>query len=202
MKQRNFLRGITLIAILPAALAATTVNAHKLRAKGATVTVADANLAVTPSRDWNSLSQKVGKNTETWTLDGEQLNDVTFFGGIEADKPLVKERNKKKEPLPKFTKSTLLIEIPELLEGTYRAYKNMGSFQLLRTEPVKFLGQEGVSFSYQYTDTDELTRKGEARAAIIKGKLYMMTFDAPRLHYYDRIIEEFRALAANATLKS
>lgn len=202
MKQRNFLRGMTLIAVFSAAMVATTVSAHKLRAKGATVTVADSNLEVTPSRDWNSLSQKVGKNTETWTLDGEQLNDVTFFGGIEADKPLVKERNKKKEPLPKFTKSTLLIEIPELLEGTYRAYKNMGSFQLLASEPIRFLGQEGVFFSYQYTDTDELTRKGEARAAIIKGKLYMMTFDAPRLHYYDRVIEEFRALANGATLKS
>src|SRR3546814_10785703 len=89
---------------------------------------------------------KAGKNTETWTLDGEQLNDVTFFGGIEAGKPLVKERDRKRDPLPKFTSSTLLIEIPELLEGTYRTHKQIGAFRLLTTEPAKFLGQDGVSF--------------------------------------------------------
>jgi hypothetical protein len=35
-----------------------------------------------PSRDWNQLDTRVGKNTETWTLDREQLDDVAFFGGM------------------------------------------------------------------------------------------------------------------------
>lgn len=187
-------------AILSAALSAMPASAHKLREKGAAVTVADSNVSVTPGRDWNRLSETVGKKTETWTIDGEQLNDVTFYGGIEQGKPLVKERHKKKDPLPKFTASTLLVEIPELLEGTYRTYKGIGAFQLLGTQPTKFLGKDGVAFTYQYTDADELTRKGEARAAIIDGKLYMVTFDAPRLHYYDRTIADFRALADSASL--
>lgn len=183
------------------ALSAVPADAHKLREKGQTVEVADSDVVVTPSRDWNLLKGKIGKRTETWTLDGEQLNDVTFFGGIDAGDPLVKERNKKREPLPKFTSSTLLIEVPELLEGTYRTYKDLATFQMLSVEPGPFLGSEGVHFTYEYTDRDQLTRKGEARATIIGGRLFMLTFDAPRLHYFDRTIADFRALADTAALR-
>lgn len=190
----------TLLAF-PLLLASTPALAHKLHKAGAPTAVAQSTLTVTPSRDWNQLGPRIGKNTETWTLDGEQLNDVTFFGGIEAGKPLVKEKSKKREPLPKFTKTTLLAEVPELLERTWRAYKGSGSFQLASVEPIPFLGSEGVLFSYEFTDEDQLTRKGEARAAIIKGKLYMITFEAPRLSYFGKGVGDFRSLADTARLR-
>ena len=182
-------------------LLATSADAHKLREQGLTVKVADSEMSITPSRAWNRLSGNSGKNTESWTLDGGQLNDVTFYGGIEAGKPLIRERHKKRDPLPKFTSSTLPVEIPELLEGTYRTDKGIGAFQVLAIEPTQFLGSAGVKFSYSYTDGDELVRKGEARGAVIRGKLYMITFDAPRLHYFDRTIADFRKLADTATMK-
>ncbi|WP_066548952.1 MULTISPECIES: hypothetical protein [unclassified Sphingomonas] len=194
------LRAAILALSLALLLTAGFADAHKLREKGIAVQVADSSLTVTPDRDWNRLDQKLGKNAETWTLDGEQLNDVTFFAGIEPGKPLVKERSKKRDPLPKFTATTLLIEVPELLEGTYRTYKRIGSFQVLDTQPTTFLGKEGISFSYQYVDADLLTRNGEAKAAIIGGRLFMMTYDAPRLHYFAKDIEKFRSLAVSARL--
>lgn len=182
-------------------LAATQAEAHKLHKQGEAAAVADSSLTVTPSRDWNQLGAKVGKKTETWTLDGEQLNDITFFAGIEPGKPLVKEKSKKREPLPKFTSSTLLAEVPELLENTSRAFKGSGSFQVASVEPTRFLDTDGVVFTYEFTDEDQLTRKGEARAAIIGGKLYMITFEAPRLSYFGKVISDFRALADTARLK-
>lgn len=200
MRTKKFNSAIIAMSISVACITAP-VSAHKLREKGETVDVADSDVLVTPARDWNRLSGKVGKRTETWTLDGGQLNDVTFFGGIEAGDPLVKERNKKRDPLPKFTSSTLLVEVPELLEGTYRTFKDLASFQLVSAEPGTFLGRDGVFFAYEYTDLDGLTRKGEARATIIDGKLYMVTFDAPRLHFFDRTLQDFRALADTARLK-
>ena len=181
-------------------LAAAPLSAHKLREKGASVTVANSAMTVTPARDWNRLSGSPGKFAESWTLNGEQLDDLTFYGGIKPGQPLVKERSKKRDPLPKFKKSTLLIEVPELLEGTYRTYKTLGTFQLLSAEPAPFLRKDGVRFTYEYTDDDGLTRKGEARAAIVDGQLYMATFDAPRLHYFDRSIEDARAIMDSAKL--
>lgn len=186
---------------LPLLLAANTVLAHKLHKKGEPAAVADSPMTVTPSRDWNQLGAKIGKNTETWTLDGAQLNDITFFGGIEPGKPLVKEKSKKREPLPKFTSTTLLAEVPELLERTSRAFKGSGSFQVTAVEPTRFLESEGVLFTYEFTDEDQLTRKGEARAAIIGGKLYLVTFEAPRLNYFTKSLTDFRALVDTAKLR-
>ena len=198
---RNQIKFASTLAILPLLLSATPAFAHKLHKKGEATSVAASSLTVIPARDWNQLSARIGKNTETWTLDGEQLNDVTFFGGIEAGKPLVKEKSKKREPLPKFTKSTLLAEVPELLERTSRAYKGSGSFLVATVEPVRFLDSDGVYFSYEFTDEDQLTRKGEARAAIIRGKLYMITLEAPRLNYFGKVAPDFRALADTARLR-
>ncbi len=189
------------MALAYALLFVSPAQAHKLHARGVAVTVAGSTVTVTPTRDWNRLSGSIGKATERWTLDGGQLNDVTFFGGIAPGMPLVKERSKKRDPLPKFTKDTLLVEIPELLEGTYRTYKDLAAFQTLSAEPVTFLGHDGVVFSYEFTDTDQLTRRGEARATIIDGKLYMITFDAPRLSYFGKVAGDFRALADSARLR-
>ncbi|MBT2186747.1 hypothetical protein KK488_07265 [Sphingobium sp. H33] len=189
------------IATLSLLALSTMARAHKLRVQGAAVTVAGSSVTVTPSRDWNSLGKKIGKNTETWTLDGEQLNDVTFFAGIAPGNPLVKERSKKHAPLPKFTRTTLLVEVPELLEGTHRTYKNSGAFKLLSTQAATFLGRDGVFFTYEFTDEDQLTRRGEAHAAIIDGKLFMMTFEAPRLGYFARSENDFRALVTSARLR-
>jgi hypothetical protein len=173
---------------------------NALREKGKLVAIAGSSLTVTLSRDWNRLGISPGKRTELWTLDGEDLNDVTFFAGIEPGKPLVREVSKKRKPLPNFTKDTLLAEVPELLEGTYRASKDIATFTVSSAKPDRFLGHGGIRFTYDYVDEDELPRRGEAQAALINGLLYMVTFSAPRLHYYDRTLEDFHALADSAKL--
>ncbi|MBL0967008.1 MAG: hypothetical protein IBJ05_09330 [Blastomonas sp.] len=189
-----------ILAVLVAALLSPAAMAHKLREQGVAVTIADSPLTVTPGRDWNRLDGNIGKHTESWTLDGGQLNDLTFFAGIEPGKPLVRERSKKREPLPRFGASTLLVEIPELFEATYRAAKQIADFRVTDVQPIRFLGQEGVMFAFEYVDGDELTRKGEAQAAIVGGRLYMISFDAPRLHYFARTVEDYRKIVASARL--
>jgi len=59
---------------------------------------------------------------------------------------------------------------------------------------------DGIRFTYEYVDADNLPRKGEARAALIKGQLYMATFDAPRLHYFEATLDDFHALTDSAAL--
>lgn len=181
-------------------LLSSPAMAHKLRERGEAVQVAKSDMVVVPGRDWNRLSGRPGKNAETWTLDGPQLNSVTFFGEIEYGEPLIKERSKKHDPLPKFTATTLLVEIPELLERTHRAANGIGDFQVTEVDSKPFLGNEGVFFKYRYVDEDLLPRLGEARATIIDGALYMISYEAPRIHYYERNVADFRALADSAAL--
>lgn len=191
-----------LIAALALSLLVTSpgIAGNALREKGKPATISGSSLTVTPSRDWNRLAFSPGKRTELWTLDGEDLNDVTFFAGIEPGKPLMREVSKKRKPLPKFTTQTLLVEVPELLEGTYRASKDIATFNLSGAKPDRFLGHDGIRFTYDYVDEDELPRRGEGRAALISGLLYMVTFSAPRVHYYDRTLEDFHLLTDTATL--
>lgn len=198
----RFERSAMLPALLAVALIASpAIAGNAYREKGKAVAVSDTPLLVTPARDWNRLGISAGKRTEIWTLDGEDLNDVTFFAGIEPEKPLVRETDRKHKPLPRFTKETLLAELPELLEGTYRASKGLATFTVSGAAPERFLGQEGIRFTFEYVDEDDLRRKGEARATIVKGLLYMATFTAPTLHYYDRTLTDFRALADSAKLQ-
>ncbi|WP_085810717.1 hypothetical protein [Sphingomonas sp. TZW2008] len=175
-------------------------DANGYRQKAQPATISGSVMTVTPARDWNKLSVSAGKQTETWTLDGEELNDVTFFAGIEPGKPLVREVSKKRKPLPKFTKETLLVEVPELVEGTYRSAKDIATFAITGSKPDQFLGRDGIRFTFDYVDNDALPRRGEGRAALVNGLLYMAVFAAPRLNYYDRTAADFRALTDSAKL--
>jgi hypothetical protein len=188
------------LAVLSVVPLATAASANAYREKDKVVDVAKATFRVTPARDWNQLSIRPGRYAEIWTLDGEQLNEVTFYGGVEPGRPLVRERSRKRDPLPRFSRSMLLAELPELLERTYRVNRRIGSFAITASEPTRFLGAAGVRFGYDYVDADQLPRRGEASAAVIGGRLYMMTFDAPRLHYFDRSLADYRALVASAAL--
>lgn len=158
-------------------------------------------MTITPSRDWNQLSKSIGSHAEVWTLDGELLDAITFIGGITAGQSLIRERSKKRDPLPKFETSTLAAEIPELWERTIRASKGITTFTMTSAEPAQLMGHAGVSFSYEYADEDHLVRKGEARAAIIDDHLYMITYEAPRLGFFDKYVKDFREMANTATLR-
>lgn len=133
-------------------LLAGTANANAYREHGKTVAIAGSSVKVTPPRDWNELTERPGKHAEIWTLDGDQLNSVTFFVGIGPGETLLRERSKKREPLPKFRANMLLAELPELLEGTYRAARQIGAFTLTGSKPEHFLGRDWVRFTYDFID--------------------------------------------------
>lgn len=190
----------TALLLAAATLIAVPAGANGYREKGKSVVIAGSPLRVTPPRDWNLLSIRPGKKAETWTLDGEQLNDVTWYVGIGADEPLIRETSRRQKPLPRLKQSTLLVEIPELLETTYRTERQVGDFQITGSTPDPFLGQPGIRFTYAYVDNDHLPRRGEARATLVGGRLYMASFDAPRAYFFDRSLADFRALTDAATL--
>ncbi|MET3473185.1 hypothetical protein ABIC78_003734 [Novosphingobium sp. 1529] len=196
MKQQFFICAAFVIT----ATISPGVLAHTLHRKGQTTTVAQSSMSVTPSRDWNQLSKKIGKNAELWTLDGELLDEITFVGSIPPGQSLLKEKSKKRDPLPKFEISTLTAELPELWERTLRASKGVKSFTIKSTEPANFLKSPGVKFTFEYADDDYLVRSGEAYAASVDGKLYLIAYEAPRLGYFERYLNDFRKIVDSAKM--
>jgi hypothetical protein len=189
---------ICITALLFAASPAVAGNSL-IEANGQ-VRVANSALTVTPTRAWNKLGVRPGPSTETWTLDGEALNDLTFYGGIEDNKPIFREADRRNHPLPKFSSTMLLADIPTLLESSYRAGRSVAVFQVERVEPEQFAGRSGVHFGYSFTAPDGVHRRGEAHGAIIDGHLYLITFEAPVIHYFDTSIEAFRQVVGSATI--
>ena len=192
------LRMTVMVAAIGLGLAmAAPVAAGTLKPAGVPVTVARSTLTVTPDRAWNK-GARPGRLSEAWTLDGLNINELTFYGGIADNTTLFREVNKTTIPLPRFSKTMLLPDIASLLESSYRVALGTSLMKIESMEPATFAGAPGFRFTYSFAVSDEVKRKGEARGAIIGDKLYMATYEAPRIYYFDHDLESFNKIAASA----
>jgi hypothetical protein len=189
--------GIMLAAGL--VVSAPLYAAGRLKTANVAVAVARSNLVVTPDRAWNR-GARPGRLSEAWTLDGLSINELTFYGGIIEGKTLFREADKVNAPLPKFSKTMLAPDVASLMESSYRIALQTPLMQVDTIEPATFAGAQGFKFTYHFTFADEVKRLGVARGAIIDGKLYMVTYEAPRIHYFDRDLEGFNKVVESAKL--
>ena len=195
------MRKMTILAAGAALAAQPAVAGWKVMPATTAVAVAKSPMTVTPGADWNRWSVRPSKKGETWTLDGVSLNELSFFGGVLPGEAIYRERAKKDEPLPKFDAKMLGPDIVAAVEGSYRILLKTSLFAVDSQEPMKLGGHNGVRFTYHYTVQDEdVRRKGEGRAAIVSGKLYLITFAAPEIHYYDAGIAEARRVMDSARI--
>ncbi|HEX7854577.1 MAG TPA: hypothetical protein VF503_12870 [Sphingobium sp.] len=188
---------------LAAFLIATTtmVSANSLISPGSHTGIAKSRLGAKADGEWNRLSRRDGKYVELWTLDGDSLNKVVFFGGVPVGEPLLREINKNKKPLPKVTDNMLITDIPSLLEGTYRSQFAVNQMQIDTQEPALLGGSKGIRFTYSFTRADdEVQRKGEGVGAVVKGQLYLVIYEAPSLYFFDKDLEKFHKMAESLTI--
>lgn len=182
-------------------IATSPALANTLIAPGPRAGIAQSRLSATPDGEWNRLSRKDGKNVELWTLDGDSLNKVAFFGGIPVGASLLREIDRKNRPLPKVTSNMLITDIPALLESTYRSQFAVAQMQIDTQEPALLDGNKGIRFTYAFSRADdELQRKGEGIGAMVNGQLYLVIYEAPALYFFDKDVDKFRKLAATLKL--
>ncbi|AKH44027.1 hypothetical protein FHS61_001343 [Altererythrobacter atlanticus] len=184
-----------LFALTPAA-----ASAHRLIEANAAVTVARSDVTVTPTIEWNRISQRPGNRAERWTLDGELLNDVLFFAEVGDGDTLFREVNRREMPLPQFSGNMLLVDVPSFLESSLRISKGVATFEVTSAAPVQFLSHDGIRFEFTTLGADDLQRRGVAQATIIDGNLFMMLYEAPALHFFQRNLADFEQLVASARI--
>lgn len=181
---------------LATSLMASPAISNSLVSPGPRAKIARSTLAAMPKNEWNKLSFRGGKNVEVWTIDGDLLNKVTFYGGIEVGKPLYREADKKERPLPRVTPNMLITDIPALLEGSYRSQYSVSQMSIDTQEPALVGGHKGVRFTYTFVRQDEeVVRKGEGVGAFVGNRLYLVAYEAPAIHFFDKDVEKFRQLA-------
>ncbi len=155
-------------------------------------------LKVTPERDWNQ-GGRPGAQGRVWTQDGVGLNAIEFFSAVPGGGSLYKERDKKNNPMPKFDSSLLLPELADFFERSFRAANQVSDFTIVESAPADMGGKKGLLVRYRYTlPNDELTRLGEARMAVVDGKLYVANYYAPQLHYFGAGLPEAQAMMERA----
>lgn len=192
-----------MVALAGVALIAAPAWAYKLVRRGSPISVAKSVLTVTPAIDWNRAQSRPGRDAEAWTLDGLSLNEITFYGGIPNGRALFKEVNKREKPLPRFSSTMLVPDVVQLFESSYRLAGGSSLFTVESVEPATFAGANGFRFTYTFTlEGEEVKRRGEATGAIINGELWMMTYEAPAIYYFDRNLADYRALVGTATVRA
>ena len=188
------------LAAVALSTAAVSADARFTEVKDPVAKVAKKTMSVTPAGAWNKSSSRPSKRAESWTIDGLALNDLTFFGAIKDGEPLFREQHKKLKPLPKFSASMLPTDLAEFVESSARNLVDTPLFTTEAVEPATLGGHPGVRMRFRYTASDELERKGEAVAAIVAGKLYVVSFDAPAIYYFDKDIARVRQMMASVTI--
>ncbi len=195
---RNIIMALFAIAGL-ASVSPVAAQSARLKAAGVATVVAKSPLTVTPDKAWNKAGRP-GRLSESWTLDGLTINELTFYGGIVDGKTLFREIDKINAPLPKFSKTMLAPDVATLLESSYRVALGTSLMQIESIEPATFAGTQGFQFSYSFAVQDEVKRRGIARGAIIGDKLFLVTYEAPRIHYFERDKGSFEKIADSARL--
>lgn len=169
------------------------------------VNVGSRTMSVEAPRPWNRLRGQLFRDVrevEDWTLNGPILDGISFVTGLKGGRYLVYQRKSDEQQVPKFRSDMTPPEIAAMLESLYRVRGGAVEFRTLGLQPRQFMGYPGFQLDYEHLDTDELWRKGRVVGAVIDTRLYLILYDAARMHYYDNGIGDFEALVASARLNS
>ena len=89
----------------------------------------------------------------------------------------------------------LFTDIPSILESTYRIQLHTVQMSIDSQEPTTVSGQKGIKFTYSFVrDDDEVERKGEAVGAFVSDRLYIVSYEAPAIHFFDKDVDKFRQI--------
>jgi len=194
----SIVRRITAIAgVIALVFVSPAFAGWKLMPAGSPVEIKE--MTVTPSSDWSRAGSRPGKQGRVWTQDGFGLNAIEFFGGVPAGEPLYRERSAKHDPRPRFDSNMLAPELAEFFERSFRVQNALTEFTVDEVKVAPFGGHQGIALFYSYSlPNDALKRRGVARLAVAKDRLFVANFYAPQLHYFPSALPQIEALMDSA----
>lgn len=184
---------------LAAALSLSACATYGLVPANQTVTAAK-RLQVTPPSAWNKLPRYADAlpQEENWTKNGAVLDSISFFGGVESGGALTRQRRKEDRQVPVYRAGMTPPELTGMIESYYRVRGGVTQFTPTTVEPIAFLGTTGLAMDFDYLTGDDVRRKGRAVMSEVGGRLYLMTLDGTRSHYFDAARPDFDAMVASA----
>jgi len=163
------------------------------------VTVRD-KLVVRLDSAWNKYNGPGQSKTELWTTEGMSLDVLRFFVDIGEGEQLLEVRGANEKQVPKFRATMQAPEIVELYDAV--ASQGGNRFHLEKLAPADFAGAAGFRFDYTLVRKgDEVELKGFCYGVVRNKRLYLMTFQAPKIHYYPQHAQRAQAAALSVRFK-
>ena len=153
-------------------------------------------LTVTADARWNRIEG--GRDgAEVWTADGTPLDVLAFYVGVAEGETL---GDAPSEFAPRFRTTMSPHDIVELYEALVT--QEGSEFRLERLGPAAFGGRPGFVFEHTTVMRDGPALGGIAYGTVARGRLYLMSYTAPKNYFYLKHLAEVRAIAASAEITS
>lgn len=146
---------------------------------------------------WNKSAE--GKS-ELWTVDGFQLQKLTFVNGLEDGDPLFETKGDNAKNMPRYDTAMTPLEVKELIEAGLRV-SGVHQLETYNFRPEMFGSIPGYRFEFSYALESGLENEGTVVGAKKDGRLYLIIYTGTRFYYYgkhkddvERLIDSIRIL--------
>jgi len=164
------------------------------------VTVGD-RLLVRIDSPWNRFDRGLADNTPTWTQEGITVDALQFYPGIKEGEAIAPDAGtgKKQQPLT-FKAGMQPAEIVALFQALHS--RDGSSFELQKLEPAEFIATRGFRYEFEVVrKVDDVRLRGVAYGAVREGRLYVISYTAPRLAFFGKYVTKVEAIARTASVK-
>jgi hypothetical protein len=178
------------VAILAGCAAVTKVETGR-------ATIRDA-MTVQVDSPWNRFERGVADDTTVWTQEGITVDALQFYAGLKDGDLIAPTPKDLPDPKPLAFKSNMR---PEQIAALFEALhtRDGSRFELVTIGPDQFVGTNGFRFEFNVTrKVDEVRLRGVAFGAVKQGKLYLISYTAPRLVFFEKYRPQVEAIARSA----
>lgn len=186
--------------LLPALLATGCMAPYTWTPVPISETTLPGGFAVKAGPLWNQLDGGPKQAHHVlWTVHGAPLDQMHFYTGVADGEPLVPAGKTPSKQLATFKANAQPEDIVELYEA--RVSQDGSTFTRDKLAPCPFAGGDGFRFEFTLIrKSDEVTCKGVGFAVVKDRRLYLMVFQAARLHYYPTLLGKVEEVARTARI--
>lgn len=189
-----------LIAVLVFALLAGCAAVVKVEGEQ----VINNRLTVKLTDSWNKMSNSGGP-FDLWTQEGTSLDQLRLWAGIKSGEALARVPNtpagQTPPRVPTFTSGMAADQLVNLFEALYAVDGSL--VKIVRAEPVVFAGAPGVRFELGVTSkANNVQYRVAGWAAEQRGELVAVTYSAPSLSFFNRLLPKAQTVVDSARLRS
>jgi hypothetical protein len=165
--------------------------------KGNQIKVGSAFTVETPV-DWSRSKEGA---TETWTIDGPQLQRLVFFTGIDDGKPLFPTAwGSQTDEMPLYGSGMNALEIQEFIEASL--VRNGAHRMAVRDlRPARLGNLEGFRFEFSYYAESGLKYEGFVVGANQQTRLLAILYVGTALHHYGKHLSDAEKVVSSVIVR-